>query len=174
MKDKQDDASREGNDADAAIIRLPTPKQTKFSLRKINGRRSKQRLQRGEVRSEERTRCRYHESGPSFRRPPEPTSRSPPSKPRSSQTMERQRTTLGDDNEKLLQERQPRTTTTTRRGTELTRIPTPHNRRIQQQSKTTKGGYRSNRGNMRCRQPEAPRGGGGGARPILPSHPRRR
>jgi hypothetical protein len=31
MKDMQDDASKERNDIDAAIIRLPTPKQTKFS-----------------------------------------------------------------------------------------------------------------------------------------------
>jgi hypothetical protein len=34
MKDMQDDASKERNDIDATIIRLPTPKQTKFSHRK--------------------------------------------------------------------------------------------------------------------------------------------
>jgi hypothetical protein len=52
MKDMQDDASKEGNDVDAAIIRLPTLKQTKFSPGKTNGWRPKQHLQRGEVRSE--------------------------------------------------------------------------------------------------------------------------
>jgi hypothetical protein len=103
MKVLQDDASKEGNDVDASIIRLPTQKQTKFSLGKTNERRSKQRLQRGEVRSEKRTRCRPDKTGPSFRRPPEPTSCSPPPKPRRSQSMERQQATLDGDYEKLLQ-----------------------------------------------------------------------
>jgi hypothetical protein len=58
MKDMQDDASKKGNDVDAAIIRLPNHKQTKISPGKTNGWRSKQRLQRGEVRSERCTRCR--------------------------------------------------------------------------------------------------------------------
>jgi hypothetical protein len=149
----QDVASREGNDVDAAIICLPTLKQTKFSPGKTNGWRPKQCLQRSEVRSEERTHCRSDESGPRFRKPPEPTSRNPLPKPRSSQSMERQQATFGGDDGKLLQERRPRATTTTRRGKELTSIPTPHDRRIQQHWKTTKGVYRSNRGNMRCRQP---------------------
>jgi hypothetical protein len=35
MKNKQDGASKEENNAN--IIRLPTPKQTKFSPGKING-----------------------------------------------------------------------------------------------------------------------------------------
>jgi hypothetical protein len=103
MKDMQDDASKEGNDVNAAIIRLPTQKQTKFSLGKTNERRPKQRLQRGEVRSKKRTRCRPDETGPSFRRPPEPTSCSSPPKPRRSQSMERQQATLDGDYEKLLQ-----------------------------------------------------------------------
>jgi hypothetical protein len=47
MKDMQDDASKEGNDVDAAIICLPTPKQTKFTPSKTNGRRPRQCLQRG-------------------------------------------------------------------------------------------------------------------------------
>jgi hypothetical protein len=54
------------NDANAAIICLPTKEQTKLSPRKTNGRRLKQRLQRGEIRSEKRTCCRPDEIGPSF------------------------------------------------------------------------------------------------------------
>jgi hypothetical protein len=104
MKDMQDDASMERNDVDAAIIRLPTPKHTKFTPGKTNARRLRQRLQRGEVSSEERTRCRSEESRPSFRRSPEPTSRSPLPEQRSSQTMGRQQATLGGDDGKLLQE----------------------------------------------------------------------
>jgi hypothetical protein len=94
MNDMQDDASKEGNDVDAAIIRLPTPKQTKHSPGKTNGRRPK-------------------------RRTPEPTSRGPPPKPRRSQSMERQQATLDGDDEDLPQGRRPRATTTTRRGKEL-------------------------------------------------------
>jgi hypothetical protein len=45
--------------------------------------------------------------------------------------MERQQATLEGDDEKLLRERRSRATTTTRRGEELTRISTPHDRRIQ-------------------------------------------
>jgi hypothetical protein len=41
MKDMQDDASKEGNDIDATIIRLPTQKQTKFSSGKTIGQRPK-------------------------------------------------------------------------------------------------------------------------------------
>jgi hypothetical protein len=44
----QNDASKEGSDANTAIIRLPTKEQTKLSHGKINGQRSKQRFQRGE------------------------------------------------------------------------------------------------------------------------------
>jgi hypothetical protein len=58
--------------------------------------------------------------------------------------MERQQATLDGDDEELLPGRRLRATITTRRGKELTRIPTPHDRRIQQRTKTTKGGYRSN------------------------------
>jgi hypothetical protein len=44
-KDMQDDASKEGNNVDAAIISLPTQKQTKLSHGKTNGWRSKPSLQ---------------------------------------------------------------------------------------------------------------------------------
>jgi hypothetical protein len=37
----QNDAYKEGNDANVAIIRLPTKEQTKLSLGKTNGRRPK-------------------------------------------------------------------------------------------------------------------------------------
>jgi hypothetical protein len=59
--------------------------------------------------------------------------------------MEKQQATFNGDDEKLLPERRPRATTTIKRGKELTRIPTPHDWRIQQHKKTTKGGYLSNR-----------------------------
>jgi hypothetical protein len=116
MKDMQDDASKEGNDVVGAIICLPTQKHTKFSPGKTKGWRPKQRLQRGEVRSDKRTHCRPDETGPSFRRPLEPTSRSPPPKTRSSQSMERQLAAIDGGDEKLLQERRPRVTTTTLGG----------------------------------------------------------
>jgi hypothetical protein len=48
-KDMQDDASKEGNEAIANNIRLPTKVQTKLSLGKTNGRRLRQCLQRGEI-----------------------------------------------------------------------------------------------------------------------------
>jgi hypothetical protein len=44
--------------------------------------------------------------------------------------MEKQQVTLNGDDEKLLPERRPRATIAIRRGKELTRIPTPHDRRI--------------------------------------------
>jgi hypothetical protein len=47
----QDDASKEVNDANTAIICLPTKEQTKISLGKTNGQRPTQRLQRDEIRS---------------------------------------------------------------------------------------------------------------------------
>jgi hypothetical protein len=67
----------------------------------------------------------------------------------------------------LLQERRTRATTATRRGKELTRIPTPHDLHIQQHSKTMKGGHRSNRSWY-----EVPTSWGTKERmgPILPSH----
>jgi hypothetical protein len=65
----QNDTSKEGNDANATIICLHTKGQTKLSPGKINGRRPKQRLQRGEVRCEKHTCCQTEETGPSFCRP---------------------------------------------------------------------------------------------------------
>jgi hypothetical protein len=54
--------------------------------------------------------------------------------------MERQKATLYDDGEKLLQEMRPRATIATERGKELTHIPTPHDLHIQQHSETTRVG----------------------------------
>jgi hypothetical protein len=79
MKHMQDDASKEGNDVDAEADQVFTW-QDKW--------RPKQHLQRGEVHSEKRTCCRLDEAG-SFLRPPEPTSHSPPPKPRRSQSMKK-------------------------------------------------------------------------------------
>jgi hypothetical protein len=62
----QDDASKEGNDANATIIRPPAKEQTKLSPGGTDGRRPKQRLQWGEVRSEQRTRCRPEETDHAF------------------------------------------------------------------------------------------------------------
>jgi hypothetical protein len=83
--------------------------------------------------------------------------------------MERQQATLDDDNEKLLQERWPRATTTTERGKELTHIPTPHDVRIQQHSKTTRVGTEAQNLDVKYRQPEIP----GEDETILPSRQRR-
>jgi hypothetical protein len=48
----QAEASKEGNDADATSICLPAKEQIELSLGKTTGRRPKQHLQRGEVRSQ--------------------------------------------------------------------------------------------------------------------------
>jgi hypothetical protein len=45
----QDDATKDENDTNAAIIRLPTKEQTKLSPSKTDGHTPKQHLQQGEV-----------------------------------------------------------------------------------------------------------------------------
>jgi hypothetical protein len=73
--------------------------------------------------------------------------------------MERQQATLDGNNEKLLLERRPRATTSTGRGKELTRIPTPHDLRIQQHSKTMRMGTEAQKLDVKYRQLEILRGG---------------
>jgi hypothetical protein len=70
--------------------------------------------------------------------------------------MEKHLATPDGDDEKLLQERRPRATTSTERGKELTHIPTLHDLRIQQHSKTTKVGTEAQKLVVKRRQPEIP------------------